>query len=199
MATHRETEQVLFAPSQPAQSFTTWHHDINPRLVQSGHLFLLTYNINIDTSSPKFDAAKLELPRRELGPLRHALRRWTAKDCGSLSQNAFYYPFRDKYEPYQVKLSNLVPEDHILVRHLETLSSELPFEIYLAFVKKREGSYSTSLDHDVQSKKYIARIFNLGGYELTNDGLLTKEMLSSLDTNSPRAVRLIYFFVFISF
>ncbi|KAL7932235.1 hypothetical protein V8C35DRAFT_307747 [Trichoderma chlorosporum] len=192
VAKHRETEKVLFAPSQAAQSFTTWHHNINSLEIRSGYLWLLIYTVETDANLPKLDAENLELPKRELQPLHRALRRWMAKDRVSPSQGAFYYPFKEKYEPFRVHLNNLKPEDNMLVQHLRNVATDLPFDLFLAVIKKRQEGSGASPHHKVDSSKdYIARIFNVDGFEATNDGLITKGALSSLDADSPRVAVII--------
>ncbi|KAL7954304.1 hypothetical protein V8C34DRAFT_294631 [Trichoderma compactum] len=179
-----ETETVVFAPSQAAQSFTTWHYKTESLPIQSGYLWLLIFSVNADT---KLDTAKLELPRRELQPLRHALKQWITKTSGLRSQKAMYYSFQEGYELYAILVNDLVPEDHILLQHVKSLSDELSFEIFLAVVKKETVSCDAASYPKVdRSKQYKARIFSLAGCEVTNDGLITKGVLSLLDASSPR-------------
>lgn len=183
---HGETETVAFAPSQAAQSFTTWHYKTESLPIQSGYLWLLVFSVHADR---KLDTAKLELPRRELQPLRHILKQWIAKTSGSRSQTAMYYPFQEGYEPYAIKTNDLVPEDHILLQHVKSLSDELSFEIFLAVVKKERMGYGAAAYRKVdRSKQYNAQIYSLAGDKVTNDGLITKGVLSLLDASSPRAV-----------
>ncbi|EHK26516.1 uncharacterized protein TRIVIDRAFT_218670 [Trichoderma virens Gv29-8] len=182
---HRKTKKVVFAPSQAAQSFTTWHYKINSRPIKSGYLLVLIFSISTSTNWQKLDTTKFELPRRELQPLRRALRRWIDKDCGSRSPDASYYLFQDEYHRYRIS-DHLKPQDHILVRHLKRLSGEFPFEVFLAFIRRRPNGHAESLD---QSKKYNAQIFSLAGNEVTNDGVITKGVLNSLDSLDTRSAR----------
>ncbi|KAL6834609.1 hypothetical protein V8C40DRAFT_232329 [Trichoderma camerunense] len=182
---HGETETVVFAPSQAAQSFTTWHYKTESLPIQSGYLWPLVFSVHADR---KLDTAKLELPRRELQPLRHTLKQWITKTSGSRSQTAMYYPFRERYEPYAISTNDLVPEDHILLQHVKSLSDELSFEIFLAVVKKERMSCGAAAYRKVdRSKQYNAQIYSLDRDKVTNNGLITKGVLSLLDASSPRA------------
>ncbi|KAL7944721.1 hypothetical protein V8C42DRAFT_325688 [Trichoderma barbatum] len=162
---HGETEKVVFAPNQAAQSFTTWGSKIKSLPIQSGYLWALHYTVEIDTDL-------------ELRPLCHTLRRWIAKDCDSRGHDLLYYPLQGDYTNTWISHERLKDEDLYQVVHLQDLSDKIPFEIFLA---RRDGA--SRIDESPDQEKYEACISSMDGHRIANCSIY----IDSQDSGVPSA------------
>ncbi|KAL7914651.1 hypothetical protein GGI35DRAFT_434909 [Trichoderma velutinum] len=158
-----ETENVVFASNQAMQSFSTEDFTVESRPIQSGYVWALIYAVD-----PHPD-----LPKLELRPLRHTLRRWIAKDRRSRSQEVIYSPVNCDYKYFNVSKSLLMSEDHYRVHDLQDISAKIPFEIFFASISKKYN-YGLALETN-QSEKREVYIFGLGGYQITNPRIFVDE------------------------
>ncbi|KAL7786233.1 hypothetical protein V8C37DRAFT_419593 [Trichoderma ceciliae] len=182
---YRGEEKVVFAPNQAAQSFASWYTCINPLPHKSGYLWILIYSLGIDeahanpyTPLLRVHEAKLKLPRLEMRPLRHTLRRWIEKDVESRGQQAIYYPLDYEYKGEGFCKRMLLGSDNIRVQLLDELFRELPFEIFLARIKKARNEGSNDQDGDIDldqdPSRYIVSIVDLDGYEVTKSHSISR-------------------------
>ncbi|PNP59466.1 hypothetical protein THARTR1_00956 [Trichoderma harzianum] len=158
-----ETEELLFASNQTAQSFPKGNLEIESRSVESGYIWALIYAID-----PHPDVSD-----SELRSLRHTLRRWITKDRGSRGQEVIYYPLKANYRWEYFSKSHLRREDLHRVNHLQDISAKIPFEIFFATIQKKNN-------HDParetgQSTKREASIYGLHCHRITNSSIFIDE------------------------
>ncbi|PKK44017.1 hypothetical protein CI102_12801 [Trichoderma harzianum] len=156
VAKNGDTEELVFASNQTAQSFSMEDSNIESRLIKPIYMWALVCAVD-----PHPDA-----PDIELRPLRHTLRRWLTKDRGSRGQEVIYSPLKSDYKQWDnVSKRRIILEDRYRVDHLQDLSLEIPFEIFFASVSKK-GGYGPVTETN-QPMKREAYIFGLGGHQIT--------------------------------
>lgn len=151
---NRETEELVFASNQTAQSFSMEDSNIESRLVKPIYMWALLCAVD-----PHPDA-----PDIELRPLRRTLRRWLANDRGSRSQEVIYYPLKGEYDHMEsVSKRRLILDDLHRVNQLRDTSDKIPFEIFFALVSKKR-----SYDLPIEFTKREVYIYGLYGHQITN-------------------------------
>lgn len=164
VAKNGDTEELVFASNQTAQSFSMEDSNIESRLIKPIYMWALVCAVD-----PHPDA-----PDIELRPLRHTLRRWLTKDRGSRGQEVIYSPLKSDYKQWDnVSKRRIILEDRYRVDHLQDLSLEIPFEIFFASVSKKVG-YGPVTETN-QPMKREAYIFGLGGHQITKPHISVDE------------------------
>ncbi|KAH6604787.1 hypothetical protein Trco_006494 [Trichoderma cornu-damae] len=147
---HRGRQQTVFASNKPEQCFNSWYSDISPRPIESGYLWVLV--CNIIGHGARVDASTALL-KSETRPLRHTLRRWLATDVECRERMALYYPLEDhpldfESDDYLLSLSSRQGLDVTRLEILRGLSANLPFEIFLGIIERKQKRNGTYANHD---------------------------------------------------
>ncbi|OPB43676.1 hypothetical protein A0O28_0099640 [Trichoderma guizhouense] len=153
-----ETEEVVFAPYQAAQSFSTDDFHIESRPIQSGYAWALICGVRYET-----------LWR----PLRHTLRRWIEKDSESRSQDIIFCPLEHNYTNGTISEYYLTGEDDYRVQVLQCISFKIPFEVFLAKISKKDN-YDLARETGQSTKRQVY-IFGLDAHRITNPRFLVDE------------------------
>lgn len=142
-----ETEEVVFAPYQAAQSFSTDDFHLKSRPIQSGYAWALLCGVPHET-----------LWR----PLRHTLRRWIEKDSESRSQDVIFCPLEHNYTNDIISEYYLTGEDDYRIQVLQQVSFKIPFEVFLAKISKKDN-YDLARETGQSTKRQVY-IFGLDGH-----------------------------------
>lgn len=172
VAKNGDTEELLFASNQTAQSFSMKDSNIESRLSKPIYMWALVCAVD-----PHPDA-----PYIEQRPLRHTLRRWLTKDRGSRSQEVIYAPLKTDYKEWEnVSKRRLILEDRYRVDYLQDVSAEIPFEIFFASISKK-GGYGPVTETNKPTKRE-AYIFGVAGHQITKPRILVdeKDLVSPTD------------------
>ncbi|OAV92072.1 hypothetical protein PTTG_04466 [Puccinia triticina 1-1 BBBD Race 1] len=130
-------ETKTLSTSDAKQSFACWFSDVTHEVlpVKSGYRCVLTYNLATRPDEARPSASTFDL---EKVPLRQTLRRWS-KDARLYDAESFlYYPLEHEYTQASMSLQALKAEDYARVKAVQDLTAELPFEIFLALMEKKE-------------------------------------------------------------
>jgi hypothetical protein len=117
-------------------SYACWYSDVTHEVlpVTSGYRWVLTFNLAPDPSEPQQSAPLTTgLQQLEMQQLRESLRQWL--DSGG---SQLYHILDHDYTEANISLKALKGADLARVQALRHVSSDLPFEIFLALLEKEE-------------------------------------------------------------
>lgn len=101
----------------------------------TGYRWVLTYNLALDQSQPRPSAG---LQRSETRPLHDCLKRWLDSGVESRLQPFLHHVLDHDYTEANMSLKGLKTQDLARVQALKHISEELPFEVFLSLLEKRE-------------------------------------------------------------
>lgn len=179
---HRGETKTLKTSSADV-ALLCWYSDVSHQVlpVTSGYRLVLTYNLALP---PDLERPSAALLRDDLRPLRHLLRRWLlqlGKQTETNNTQEFkhgyfqnktektpskhlYYALDHEYTEAQISLKGLKTVDFDRVSALQTMSSELELDVFLAVLEKEElGSCEHVYDDYYDRKKHYR------GYEDDED------------------------------
>jgi hypothetical protein len=130
-------EKKTFKTSGDAWSFACWYSDVSHEVlpVTSGHRWVLTFNLTLDLAEERPSAG---LQRSETRKLRHTLKIWLLEDQESRSWDHAYHTLDHEYTEASISLNALKSRDLAQVQCLRNLAADLPFEVFLAVLEKKE-------------------------------------------------------------
>ncbi|KAF5013512.1 hypothetical protein FDECE_499 [Fusarium decemcellulare] len=131
-------ETKVFETSQYPQSFACWYSDVSHEVlpVTSGYRWVITYNLALDPAQPRPSAGLLQ--EAETLPLRQILTRWLAQDPASRENKRLYHVLDYDYTEANSSLRALKAQDLLRVQALKTACRDLPVDIFLGLLEKRE-------------------------------------------------------------
>lgn len=110
-------------------------HEVLP--VTSGYRFVLTYNLAIDQAAMLPSATALL--REQSQGLRQALELWSHEiNLGRVDAGPLYHVLDHKYTEANISLKALKTTDQARIKCLQTLCSELGFDLFLTTLEKME-------------------------------------------------------------
>ncbi|KAK7432252.1 hypothetical protein QQZ08_001197 [Neonectria magnoliae] len=170
-------EKKIFKTSEATQSIACWYSDVSHEVlpVTSGYRWVVTYNLAIDHVETR---PSVSLQRSETKDLRDTLERWLAEDVKSREREFVYHVLDHDYTEANVSLKMLKAQDLTRVQALKDLSSELPFDIFLALLEKEEIG-SVEFDYS-ESRRGRSRYY--GGFVNEGDGQPFHDLEEVLDT-----------------
>ncbi|EFP85944.1 uncharacterized protein PGTG_11700 [Puccinia graminis f. sp. tritici CRL 75-36-700-3] len=128
-------ECKTLSTSAAKQSFACWYSDVTHEVlpVKSGYRCVLTYNLAIKPGESTPAASRFDIQKQ---PLRRTLRHWL-RDLYN-GESYLYHALEHEYTEASMSLQTLKAEDFARVRVVQDLTAELPFEIFLALLEKKE-------------------------------------------------------------
>ncbi|WAQ85761.1 hypothetical protein PtA15_6A390 [Puccinia triticina] len=133
-------EYKTLRTSDATQSFACWYSDVTHEIlpVKSGYRCVLTYNLAIKPGLTRPVASALDLQKT---PLRQTLQCWLndlAKDSPTDAPSHLYHALDHEYTEAAMSFQTLKAGDFARVQVLRDLADELPFEIFLALLEKKD-------------------------------------------------------------
>ncbi|KAH9464396.1 hypothetical protein MJO28_001931 [Puccinia striiformis f. sp. tritici] len=127
----------ILKTSDASQSFACWYSDVIHEVlpVESGYRCVLTYNLAIQPGLARPAASTLGLQKE---PLRKTLTTWLRNLTSSAEHSHLYYILDHEYTQAAISPNGLKAEDYVRVQALRDLTAELPFEVFLALLEKRD-------------------------------------------------------------
>ncbi|PLW57373.1 hypothetical protein PCANC_01788 [Puccinia coronata f. sp. avenae] len=123
--------------SDAAQSYACWYsdamHEVLP--VQSGYRCVLTYNLAL---KPGLTPPVAPPPNYEKEMIQTTLRVWLKKMESDKKERYLYCPLEHEYTEAAISLRALKANDLARAQVMQDLASDLPFDIFLALLVKRE-------------------------------------------------------------
>ncbi|KAA1116045.1 hypothetical protein PGTUg99_033579 [Puccinia graminis f. sp. tritici] len=140
-------ESMILKTSDAIQSFACWYSDVSHEVlpVHSGYRCVLTYNLATWPDQPRPAASTRD---SQVFPLRETLQRWIAESANSNPTDTpshLYHALDHEYTEASISFAALKAKDAARVQALKNLTSELPFEIFLALLEKKEMG---DVEHD---------------------------------------------------
>ncbi|KAJ5833919.1 hypothetical protein N7474_002230 [Penicillium riverlandense] len=130
-------EKKIFKTSEAQPSFVSWYSDVSHEIlpVTSGYRWVLTYNLVLDPSEPRPSAG---LQSAETRAAREIIKQWLLKEKDDRDLNHVYYKLDHEYTEASISLNTLKSHDLVRVQALRGIASELPVDIFLAVLEKKE-------------------------------------------------------------
>lgn len=142
-------EEKVFKSSEAEQSFICWYSDVSHEVlpVTSGYRWVVTYNLAVDTTQPRPSAGLVK--KSDTESPGEVLKRWLADGQALANLKCMYHVLDHEYTEANISLNALKARDLSVVKILQDLSKELPFEVFLALLEKeKEGScYAEERDY----------------------------------------------------
>lgn len=197
---HRGMTKTFKTSAYPT-SFACWYSDVHHEVL--GYRWVLTYNLVSDSADlcPTVDT---QIQPAEV--LRETIKEWISVPLEGRNDDTIVYSKLDhKYTQANISLDALKSRDKAQVQALQRISSELPVEIFLAVIEKKEfgncerdysrlsgrrrGRYNDDHDTDsirrpsgyhplegpVQRKHRILSMVNLNGDKIMNNMIFDAE------------------------
>ncbi len=191
---HNHEEKTLRS-SRMEQGFMCWYSDVQHEVlpVTSGYRWVLTYNLALDASKERPGAS---LPERELSPLRDYVSQWldALKERRLQLPESLIYALDHHYTEAGLSLKAFKGRDLAVARALRSISSQLPIDVFLGILEKRETGSCLDDDADWHSLKSVEStsfkinmLADLDGVHLAkevrfeNDALLQPDCFDGLD------------------
>jgi hypothetical protein len=123
--------------SDATQSYACWYsdamHEVLP--VKSGYRCVLTYNLAV---KPGVTQPTATAPEHQNKNIRKTLKVWLKEMESFQVESYLYCPLEHEYTEAAMSLQALKANDLVRVQVMQNLTSELPFELFLALLEKSD-------------------------------------------------------------
>jgi hypothetical protein len=133
---HQDMTKTFKSSAYPT-SFACWYSDVDHEVlpVVSGYRWVLTYNL-VSNSADLRPTIDTQIRPPEL--LRDTIEEWLSDPLEDRKYRVVYSKLDHKYTQANISLDALKGRDKAQVQALQSISSELPVEIFLAVIEKEE-------------------------------------------------------------
>ncbi|PLW11330.1 hypothetical protein PCANC_19359 [Puccinia coronata f. sp. avenae] len=123
--------------SDATQSYACWYsdamHEVLP--VQSGYRCVLTYNLAV---KPGLTRPTATAPEYQNANIRKTLEIWLNELKSRQVESHLYCPFEHEYTEAAMSIGALKTNDLARAKVMQDLTSELPFDVFLALLQKED-------------------------------------------------------------
>jgi hypothetical protein len=188
VAVKHNGESKTLSTSAAKQSFACWYSDVTHEFlpVKSGYQCVLNYNVAIKPGESTPAASTFDIQKQ---PLRRTLRHWL-RDLSN-GESYVYHALEHKYTEASMSLQTPKAEDFARVRGVRDLTAELPFEIFLALLEKKEEGDCEPVWTGGDDETRCRQGYNEGDLEINENGgdhVLDEVIDTSYSVKSLRAL-----------
>ncbi|PLW11334.1 hypothetical protein PCANC_19353 [Puccinia coronata f. sp. avenae] len=198
IVTHNGVTKTLKTSDAP-QSFACWYSDVMHQVlpVKSGYQCILTYNLAI---KPGLTPPTATASNYQKENIRKTLQVWLKQLGNRGVESHLYCALQHEYTEAAMSLQALKTDDLIRAQVMHDLTSELPFEIFLALLEKKAEGFPEEEDYnprkrcrysyddygededddDDEEEDYHSRSKTKGGFHIMTDIMDTSYAVKSL-------------------